>query len=509
MRDLIDNPSTVGRLALTVLAAALFALALPPYDLGLLGWLALVPLIFAVRGLRSSRAAGLGGLFGLLAAHATFAFMFRFSQFGLAHSLLLGAWIAVFPALLAPLLARFALQPRGLVLVPAGAAVIEWTRGHAGFLAFPFGSFGSTQHANVPLLQLARFGGEPLVGIVVVLASVALAQMIVHGMKHRLAIAAFAMVALAHGYGAIASKSEEPGRDVVVAAVQPAIRPGVKSEAERAASMARLAELSEKAAATSRPDLVVWPETAVGALEADIVTKLAVRDIVESVRAPIVFGSSEVEKLSGETPKSKRAFNAAYVMNPDEPVGEPYRKVRLMPFGEYRPIDLPQWLAPNIFDSEAGAQRVFLRAGSIDVEPLICWENLFADDVRKTASTEPTVIAHIVNDAWFGPTSAADLHNIASVFRAAESGRPLVLASNAGPSLIIDARGRVVARAPALEPTAITATVRMPGGLTIYRRMGDLSWALPLLLLVGIVVVLMPERRKLSYAAARDASLAC
>ena len=486
MREVIEQPSNVGRVALTTLSAALFAAALPPFDLGLFGWLAIVPLVFAVRGLSASRAARFGALFGFVSAHAVFAFMFRFSQFGVAQGLVLGAWLALFPALLAPLLARFALEPRGLVLVPAGAVVMEWARAHAGFLALPFGSFASTQHANIPLLQLARFGGEPLVSIVVVLGGVALAQLLVHGVKHRPALVALALVALVHGYGAIVMRVEEPGRDAVVAAVQPAVRPGPKSEEEHDANFARLAELTEKAGAHS-PDLVVWPETAVGAIEGDLVTKLAVRDVVENVQAPIVFGSAEVEKLSGGQPTSKRPFNSAYVMNPDEPVGAPYRKVHLLPFGEYRPIDLPHWLAPSMFDTEAGERRIVLRAGSIDVEPLICWENLFADDLRATASSEPTVIAHLVNDAWFGPTSEPELHNIASIFRAAESGRPLVLASNTGPSIIVDARGRVVARAPSFEPAFIAATVRMPGGLTFYRRTGDLSWAMPLLFLVAAV----------------------
>ena len=77
------------------------------------------------------------------------------------------------------------------------------------------------------------------------------------------------------------------------------------------------------------------------------------------------------------------------------------------------------------------------------VEPLICWESLFAGEVHATASDEPSVIALLVNDAWFGPTSQPELHNLVSAFRAAEAGRPLVIASNTGPSWIIDAHDAV------------------------------------------------------------------
>ncbi len=484
----------VGRIGLAVLAAGLFAIALPPFDLGPLGFVALVPLAFAVRGLRAGRAAALGALFGLVAAHAVFAWIFRFEAFHLHHGLVLGLYLGLYPALFAPALARWAFDPRGLVLVPAAVALAEWARGHAGFLAVPWASFGQTQHANEALVQLASVGGEPLVGIVVVAANVAIAQLLARAPRRApiWALAALAAVALGHALGAARLASAEDGRTGTLAAVQPAILPGERDEAHRAAHFERLDALSRRAAEAS-PDLVAWPETAVGNVESDLATKLAIRDVVDAVHAPIVFGSSHVEKLDPHAPAAAavpRSFNSAYVMEPDEPVADPYRKVRLLPFAEYRPFDLPSWLAPKMFETERGERRIVLRTAGLRIEPLICWESLFAGDLRATATEEPTVIAHLVNDAWFGPTSQPELHDLVSVFRAAESGRPLVLASNTGPSWIIDARGRVVARtARTFEPDLVSATVHMPGGLTPYRRAGDLAWAVPLLLLVLCVII--------------------
>lgn len=493
-----------GRIGLAVLAAGLFAMALPPFDLGLLGWVALVPLAFAVCGLRARQAAALGALFGLVAAHAVFAWLFRFEKFHVHHGLVLALYLGLYPALFAPVLARWAFDARGLVLVPAAVAVAEWARGHAGFLAVPWASFGQTQHGNTALVQLASVGGEPLVGIVVVAGTVALAQLLARAPR-RAPLAALAAVAVAHVVGAARLASAEDGRSVTLAAVQPAILPGERDEQHQALHFERLDSLSRRAAEAS-PDLIVWPETAVGDIESDIATTLAIRDVVDAVRAPIVFGSSHVEKLDPQAPAQNaapRSFNSAYVMEPDEPVSAPYQKVRLLPFAEYRPIDLPRWIAPKMFETERGERRVILQTAGLRIEPLICWESLFADDLRTTATEEPTVIAHLVNDAWFGPTSQPELHDLVSVFRAAESGRPLVLSSNTGPSWIIDARGRVVARTTrTFEPDVVSATVRMPGGLTVYRRLGDLAWELPLLLAV-LSVMIRPLRDALSHPSRR------
>lgn len=493
-------PVRVGRrIALAGLSAALFVLCFPPYDLGRwLGWLALVPLAFAVRGLSARYAGLLGWVFGLASTLAIFGFLFRFSAFRLVHALVLGGYLALFPALIAIALARWAFTPRGLLLVPVATAVIEWARGHAGFLAVPWASFAQTQHADVPLLQLAAYGGEPLVGIVVVAVNVALAQLVASRARETKIAAGsvLALAAFAHLGGQLRLRAEIAGTTLTVAAIQPAILPNERDEAHAEEQFGRLARLTHDVRGA---DLVVWPETAVGNLEKDLETKLAIRDVVKDIEAPIVFGSSEIEKLTG-APRTQRArsFNAAFVMEPKKPVAEPYYKVRLLPFAEYRPLDLPEWIAPQMFETERGARHVPLRTDAILVEPIICWESLFAGEVHAIAPEEPSVIALLVNDAWFGPTAQPELHNLVSAFRAAESGRPVVIASNTGPSWIIDARGRVIARTPrAFEPAFIRATVTAPSGLTPYRRWGDWMWLVPLI--AGLVLLRLRGGRAHSW----------
>lgn len=246
-----------------------------------------------------------------------------------------------------------------------------------------------------------------------------------------------------------------------------------------------------------------------GALEVDIETKLAVREVVEEVGVPVVLGSSHVEKLGrrgkkqGGVPEKPR--NAAFVMVPREKVPPPYEKVRLLPFAEYRPIDLPEWIAPKMFDTQQGGRHATLAAGEITVEPVICWENLFAEDVHATGSIEPTVIAHLVNDGWFGPTAQPALHALVSAVRAVEANRPVVVASNMGRSEVLGARGHVRARAGRFfAPDVVTASVRMPSGMTPYRRYGDWTWAAPAFAVWLATRVIARRRRQRPVASVRE-----
>lgn len=484
----------VRRVGLAFTSAGALFLALPPVDLGLLGWVALVPLHFALRDLRPTRAALLGALFGVATSLATFAWIFRFEAFRLHHAIVLGAWLALFPAVLAVVWSRFARDPRALLFVPLAAATLDWVRGHAGFLAFPWATTAQTQHANLPLLQLASVGGEGLVTLVVVAVNVAIALLVDRRPFRRPALGVIAIAAGLHGAGAVALAQPEHGRPMLVAAVQPAILPESRSGAHEEAAFERLAALTREAAAEGAA-LVVWPETAVRDPERDLATKLRIREVVEETATPVLFGASETEKLGSGPPSadapSARSFNSAYLMQPGRPVSEPYRKVRLLPFGEYQPlagtIAWPSWLAPRMFDTAPGDARRALELLPEDeaesaarIEPIICWENLFADDVRETATPAPSMITHLVNDAWFGPTAQPELHSLVSAFRAVENGRAVVVASNTGPSEIIDPRGRVLARTRTpFAPAQVTATIHLEGGMTFYRRAGDLAWFLP------------------------------
>jgi apolipoprotein N-acyltransferase len=92
------------------------------------------------------------------------------------------------------------------------------------------------------------------------------------------------------------------------------------------------------------------------------------------------------------------------------------------------------------------------------------------------------------------------MHNLVSVFRAVENRRPVVIASNAGPSTIIDPSGRVVVRARPFAPDAISATVRVDVPAGVYRRWGD---RVPLGLIACLVAASFAALRRSARTRAR------
>jgi len=137
------------------------------------------------------------------------------------------------------------------------------------------------------------------------------------------------------------------------------------------------------------------------------------------------------------------------------------------------------------------------------ISPIICWENLFPEFVRKIVANGSNLVVHISNDNWFGRTSASRQHNLASVMRAVENRVPIVISSNTGPAQIIDVHGRVVAAAAEIfSQTLVVASVK-PGVTlkTFYTRHGDLFACLCVLLvcMAGLInITLRLESLRLS-----------
>ena len=490
---------------------ALLGLAFAGPGWGWVAWVAIVPWWLASRGATLGHGFVIGLLGGFVAALLTFGWLSAVPAFGLPQFAVLGLYVALYAAAWCSGLVL--LRRRGvslLVFAPALWVALDFVRAHAGFLALPIASLGQSQQAYPAVLQIAALGGEAAVTGLVVLGNGVVATLIERRLRAP-AWPAIAGIGLAWVAGALVlhGRDDPAGRRLVVAAVQPVI--GLherESVAGREAVWARLEQLTLEAA-RERPDLIVWPEGAVGDPRHDAPLAARLVTLSEAAGATLVVGASETEKFAvaddaGTALRERDAYNASYRVHPGEPFGEPYRKRRLMPFGEYVPLDgvvpWPRWLVPAVQAGRAGDREAdFVLAGvsPLRVGVVICWENLFADLSRGAVRGGAQVLVQLTNDAWFGPGRAASQHNAASVLRAVENGVPLVLASNAGPSLVIDAHGRVIARTATqfLAGVAIGAAHVAPGA-TLYARHGDwFALACCALLLCGGLMPLVRSDR--------------
>jgi apolipoprotein N-acyltransferase len=239
-------------------------------------------------------------------------------------------------------------------------------------------------------------------------------------------------------------------------------------------------------AAAPRPDLVIWPETAVPWL-LDRTPELAPIIAEAAGGATVVLGVQRSEGM--------RFWNSMAVIAADGAVRAIYDKHHLVPFGEYVPL-VGAWaserglagLAARVLSGYTpgpGPQVLDLGAAG-RVLPLICYESIFPRHAHTTPRAD--WILQITNDGWFGDLTGPYQHLAQARLRAVEQGLPVIRVANTGVSAVIDARGAIVAHLPLGADAYLDAAV--PGALaaTAYSRWGDTPLWAALVLLFGVAL---------------------
>ena len=436
-------------------SAAAFALAFPPYDLGALAWVALVPLVTAVwrRPPRSVFWTGYGWGFAAFGGVLWWLTGFGFPVWVLAAGLLA---LAPAAALGAAAWAG-AGSPRRMVLwIPVTWTAVEFLRGQ-GALGIPWALLGESQHAALPVSQLAALTGVYGVTFLVTLANAAAALVLMRSAGIAPITLTAAAVAAALFYGSTALATPVRG-DTAVALVQPGYPARMTWNPRQAArDLASLNALTHEAAVRAGSGrgagLVVWPETA---SPVDLAGNPRMRVIVDdwARRDRITLIATSLE--GGLT-------NSAFAVAPGGAITGRYDKHRLVPFAE---TGERAGRGPAVLPTPAGGLGI-----------AICFESAFPDHARRAVRDGATLLAVLTNDAWFDGRAAPLQHTAIAPFRAIEEGRFLLRAANAGPSEIIDPHGRVIAILPLGARGVLTGRVAPRTGLTWYARYGDvLAW---------------------------------
>lgn len=266
--------------------------------------------------------------------------------------------------------------------------------------------------------------------------------------------------------------------------------------ARMAANFERLARDVEAA----RGALVVTPESVVplplSALEPGQWQRLQ-RAVAAPGRAALVgifMGDDAhgyVNSMVGLSAASDGTGPTAYV----------YGKQHLLPFGEVIPFGFKWFVrAMNIpLDDQAeGNNSQPMAMGAQRLRPLICYEDLFGEDIVGSAvgPAAATIFVNASNLAWFGTLMVQDQHLQFSRMRALEFERPFIRATNTGATTVIDHRGRVTARLPAAEAGTLEAEVEGRIGDTPYARWLHRLGLWPLWAAAGLLIGLAALRRR-------------
>ena len=222
-------------------------------------------------------------------------------------------------------------------------------------------------------------------------------------------------------------------------------------------------------------EFVIWPESATPFMfEEDADASSQIRMLARQAKVPILVGSDQVERGPGA---SFKYYNAAFLVRADGTSGTAYRKMHLVPFGEYVPLKrLLFFAAPlveAVSDFSAGEDAVLLPVGNHMISTAICYEVVYPDLVRQFVVGGSEMLTTITNDAWFGATSAPYQHFEQASMRAIEEGRYLVRSANTGVSGIVDPYGRVLERTDIFQAAVLVGEARFLRTSTYYSRHGD------------------------------------
>jgi apolipoprotein N-acyltransferase len=488
---------------------------------GFVAWGALVPLLVGLEQ-RARRSATAGSLFRL-----GWLFGFVFFVIGMHWIALLSevaitvpwlkypAWIlaAAYLALysgLATLVAGVLARPAGprwgggaripLALgFPVVFLCVEELRA-SGEVGFPWFQPGYTQHAYVPLLQLASLGSVSLLSLWVLLLNVLLWRSLTGGARLRSALGAILLVLVPWLWGQrVLQATAAPVATVAPARVVALVQGNVGGEIKWSGKhqpeiLATFLRLSREAADhRPRPVLVIWPETATGSyLRKQVDQALAVVGFAAGSGVPVFSGFAD---YSWDRDGRQHSYNAAALFATDGSLGPVYAKRHLVPFGERMPFqDLILGLGRLEFGQAEwtpGEGTVLFPSPAGPFSCLVCFEAIFPDLARSDVRAGARWLVNITNDEWFGNSAALYQHAAMSVFRAVENRVPLARCANTGLTLMADANGRVVSALPVFEPGVLVAEVPRPaaaGVPTPYTRLGDWPGLLSLLALAGLAL---------------------
>ncbi|MFJ5921824.1 apolipoprotein N-acyltransferase [Kitasatospora sp. NPDC092948] len=473
LRTALTRPARYGALV----AGALPVLTFPGAGLAVLAWAALVPGLLLMRAAGSAREAAVRGWwFG--AGFILTAMYWLIPSIGPALPLL----AVVFGVLQAPVgLAVWWLlhgeltlrrSAAATVVVPAVWVSAEFARSwHA--LGGPWALLGASQWEHPAVLGLASIGGVWLVSWALVAVNTALTVLVLARDRWlRLAAAATALVAVVSGPLAFAAQRAPATRgSASVALVQAGQTPDERARLEANIRITR--RLSG-----SPVDLVVWGESSTTAdLDRDTATLDRLAALSQSTGAPLLVGE-DARKADGRISKDAVLVDSSGIV-------ARYRKIRLVPFGEYIPLrPLLGWIAgvsAAAGENRAPGRSVHLlpvvgQSGRpLPVGALICFESAFPDMSRTASRQGAELIVYQSATSTFQSTWAPAQHASLGAIRAAETGRPVVQAALTGESVAYDAQGRRLVHLTTGESGAVTVRLSPadPAARTWYVRLGD------------------------------------
>ena len=494
-----------------VLSGLLLTLCYPSWNQGWLCWIALTPLAAAALTPGGAwRRAALGYAAGLIFFTSTFWWLSSLAGLyrnpwllgipfllSLYLGLFFGFWTWFVGAVVASFdpTRRFGNSAGNLLIgaLGAGAWVAhEWVRERL-WGGFGWNPLGVALHRDLAMIQIAEFTGTPglswLVAFVNLMATIIVRRIVSElgpdfSKRIRWEFSfTMALIALVFAFGLRRLLHPVPTEEIPlrVVAVQPNIPQTDKFDPDADERVLAQLESLTKLAVLGQPatQLVVWPESAVprGMFSSERNFHF-VMDLVQSGNFSLLLGTVDFD------PQASEDFNTALLLTGHGSGHQSYRKMHLVPFGEYLPLR-PVFghflgeLVPGDFTPGREYTTLYLGDPAVSIGALVCFEDTLGDLTRHFVLSGAQVLANITNDGWFGETPAAEQQLANATMRAVENRRPLIRCANTGITCEVLPSGHVDRWLPAFQQGFAAREIRVPmhPATTFYTRHGDwVSW---------------------------------
>jgi apolipoprotein N-acyltransferase len=404
------------------------------------------------------------------------------------------------------------------LFLAAGWTTQEWLRGWV-FSGWGWNGLGVALHGNWPLIQIAEFTGVAGLSFMVAFANVILVatvrRLILEARTHMtrphfdLTLTMAAIVGVLT-FGLRASQVSPPTKPLRVAAVQSNVPQNQKFDPQFTTKIfdkfRRLSEIALRS--NPPPDLLIWPESSMpGPVLTEQESYKFVMDLAASSESDFLLGTIDEE--------NRDVYNAALLISDGGELVQVYRKVHLVPFGEYVPGRHRVPLLARIVgdqvpgDFSAGREYTVLSLTNSDVQvaPLICFEDTIGDLTRQfvlPSETSPgaNLLVDITNDGWFLHSAGSHQHLANAIFRCVETRRPMVRAANTGVTCFVNQFGRVTQvlrdeSGGTFTEGVLTGEIEVPTEheLTFYTRHGELfAKSCAYVTLIAIIVTIALRR---------------
>jgi apolipoprotein N-acyltransferase len=490
-------------LGLSTLSGCLWFLAVTPFDLSALAWIAAVPMFMAIERTPSFRGAlFLGWWAGMVETAGGFYWLIdvmrRFADF---------PWIgaaAVFLLFCATRAIIFLFFTGAVIAIRKHIRVPFTLLGPIAMVScellvpqlFPCGQWIS-QAWNPLVIQVSELTGPLGVTALLMMINGAFYDLTLDPRAARYpAMASVAILGAALIFGAIRIRQTDEiaarAPRLPVGLVQPNFAYTIDGEFSRDEALRQLTALQEQSRRLEQEgaQLLVWSEGSFPvAVPRDFSADFPANSLAMIRRGfsvPTLIGAEMFDVVHED------AFNSAILLDRTGKVAGRYDKVRLLAFGEYVPgIETFPWLRKLLpagagrFTKGSGPGVISLQApdgAAWRLGPVICYEDILQGFIRGVGRLHPDLLVNLTSDSWFGADTEPWEHLALAVFASVELRVAMVRAVNSGVSALIDPNGRVTQKTYANDPyrqprgaDGMLVTVpKMAGGHTLFVAVGNL-----------------------------------